>query len=567
MLASASLGAHAQSADPIVQTSLGKVEGTTDINKGVKEFKGIMFATANRFSMPIPVTRWIGVKDAKHFGSACPQAARYNLTEQSLNENCLSLNVTTPLHIKAKEKLPVLLWIHGGAFVGGGSNLYRLDKLSNQGHLVVVSINYRVGLFGFMPHPAMDPASNGDLGLEDQRVGMRWVQKNIAAFGGDPNNVTIAGESAGAGSICQHLASPEQVKGLFHKAILMSGACLQELPTLKNALDKSPIWDAVAKDTKDPNRKFSCPVPADSGYTAAASLQCLKNVSVENLLEAQTYEAGNQLLSFVPSTGNTTVPRSFKEAISSGKVVKVPIINGGAQNELRLYVAYDVLGSNGTKTKYPVNPEKVNAHYLPAFYGTDNGRFTLILKRYFKSASKPVHLNGATLGSMLSDYNPNFGINNCLYLKTANAYNGVKGMLPIYEYEFGDPAALVLGVGIAQGENPGFTLGAVHSAILNYFFPNLSNTNVIDAPDLPVASQQLANQMVAYFANFARTGKPFLAGQPAWPKYNGTHAQPSSPSVLFFTPSNIHTYTAYGDNNSSATNGHQCAYWDSVFPE
>ena len=200
--------------DPmVIQTDLGAVRGV--YRNGVLEFRGIPYAAApsgdRRWAPPQPAAAWTGIRDASNFGSACPQAAQFGLTEESNDEDCLSINVSVPKGVKVGVKTPVFVWVHGGAFVGGSSNLYRLDALARSG-VVAVTFNYRVGVFGFMPHPAFDAAYNGGYGLEDQR--------NIAAFGGDPDNVTLAGESAGAGSICQHFASPEHVEGLFYKVIM-----------------------------------------------------------------------------------------------------------------------------------------------------------------------------------------------------------------------------------------------------------------------------------------------------------------------------------------------------------
>lgn len=558
--------AIAQPTDYTIKTPLGELKGIKDLSKGVLEFKGIQYATADRFSSAVPTLAWRGVKDATQFGSNCPQSARFNLTEQSLNEDCLYLNVSMPADIKPGEKLPVMLWIPGGGFVGGGSNLYKLDYLAHNGRIVVVSINYRLGLFGFMPHPAMNPDTNGDLGLEDQRIAMRWVKNNISAFGGDPKNVTIAGESAGAGSICQHLASSDKVSDLFHKAILVSAACMQDLPTLNQAM-ATPIWRSVANNPKDPNRRFRCPVPGDADYTDEKSLTCLKKQSVADLLEAQTYEAGNSILSFVPVTGNKVVPQSFSTAVANGAVMKVPMLMGGAQNELRLYVAYDVLGDNANHKKYPVNLQNTIDYYMPAFYGVNKELNQKILTHYFGSFDNPKNLNGATLGSMLSDFNPHVGINNCYYLRTSNIINSVSGMPAIYQYEFADPHAPALGVGIAKGSNPGFALGAVHSSILNYFFPNLSNTAAIDAPDLSPASQNLGLQMIAYFSSFMNHGKPSAKGNPKWPEYEGNKQNPSSNRVMRFSPNNIHLYNSYGGVDPKAKKAHQCAFWNTVYPE
>lgn len=553
----------AQTTPSVVKTPLGQIQGSSQ--GGVTTFKGIRYATAKRFEPPVPTTQWDGVKQAMTYGSNCPQAARFKLTEESLNEDCLFLNVTVPDDAGKSARLPVLVWIPGGAFIGGGSNLYDASRLARDGNMIVVTINYRVGLFGFMPHPAMDNASNGTLGFEDQLAALQWVKDNIAAFGGNPGNITVAGESAGSGSICQHLATPERASGLFHKAIMISGACLQQLPTVEQALAEA-VWKTVSHNPNDPNRSFRCPVPGDADYSDKASLDCLKKVSVSDLLEAETFEAGNRLLSFVPVTGNQTVARSFREAVATGNIMKVPMIIGGAKDELRLYVAYDVLGDNATQTPYPVNLKNVTEYYLPAFYSKSPDLQKQILTRYFGDPANPQNLNGATLGSMMSDFNPHVGINNCFYLKTANRINGVAQMPPIYQFEFDDPNALVLGVGIAPGKNPGFALGAVHSAILNYLFPNFSNTAAINAPALARPSDKLAGQLIAYFSGFVHDGVPSAPGLPNWPPYNGSDGQPASDTVMLFQPGTLETYKAYGELDPMSRDAHQCAFWQSLFP-
>jgi para-nitrobenzyl esterase len=565
LLCSALSAAFAQTTAIVIDTPAGKLQGLHSTKNSVFEFKGIRYANAQRFEAPVAVDQWRGVLDATTFGSNCAQSARFNLTEQSLNENCLYLNVTIPDTAKPNDNLPVLVWIPGGGFVGGGSNLYRLDRLAREANIVVVSLNYRVGLFGFMPHPAIDAQFNGNLGLEDQRIALTWVQRNIASFGGDPNNVTIAGESAGAGLICQHLASPELVAKLVNKAIVISGACLQQLPTLQQAL-ANPIWETVSHNPNDSNRRFRCPVPGDSDYSAQASLSCLKSQSVSDLLQAQSFEAGDRLLSFVPVTGNKTVPRSFSEAVKTGNVLKAPLMMGGTRDELRLYVAYDVLADNNTGTQYLVTLDNVNNHYLPVFYGTDKTINQKILERYFGDAESPHNLNGATLGSMLSSFNPNVGLNNCLYLQTANVLNAVPDMPPIYQFEFNDPDALVLGIGLAPGEDPGFELGAVHSSILNYLFPNFSNTAAIDAPDLPAASDELGSQMIAYIGRFMREDYHFSDLPAPWYPYDGLPDAPASNNVLLFKPGQIASYNAYGELSPKATEAHQCAFWASLYP-
>lgn len=549
----------------LVQTPLGLLQGLHEKSEGVVSFKGIRYAHAQRFEPARSIAPWTGIQKAVAFGNNCPQTARYELTEASLDEDCLFLNITAPDQPTAHKKLPVMVWIPGGQFLGGGANLYDARRLARLGQMVVVTLNYRVGLFGFMAHPAMQAATNGTLGLADQIEALRWVKNNISAFGGDPNNITLAGESAGSGSICQHITNPVANRGLFHKAILMSGSCLQPIPTLDWALS-NPIWQAVSHNPKDAQRKFRCPTPSDPGYSDQASLQCLRKTSVFDLLQAQTFEAGNRLLSFMPVSGNQIVPRSFKEALATGQLMKIPMVMGGARDELRLYVAYDVLGENNSQTSHPINLESLKKYYLPAFYGSDPSLQSKIIQRYFASDTKPINLNGASLGSMLSDFNPHVGLSNCLYLKTSNALNGVPGMAPIYQFEFADSDAPVLGVGLAPGKNPGFELGAVHSAILNYLFPHFSNTAAINAPSLPAHSDRLANVMIEYLANFMRHGTPSAQGQASWTRYDGTVASPRSETVMLFQPGASRPYAAWGGPTTSSRDAHQCAYWASLYP-
>ena len=601
--------------DRLVQTDLGYVQGAT--RNGVLEFRGIPYAAApigaKRFALPQAAAPWTGVLDASQFGKSCPQSARFNLTEASFEEDCLFVNVSSPANMAAGAKLPVFVWIHGGAFVGGGSNLYRLDQLANQGQMVVVSLNYRVGLFGFMPLPAAGSAAlgangNGNLGLEDQRLALKWVQKNIAAFGGDPSNVTVAGESAGAGSICVHLASADKVGGLFYKAVAISGGCLFPMPSVQEAIGSyvpyatttsfpvigspaeatatpvespavgAPAWQIIAQ-----NPNVNCIVP----NTPVASLpspqaigDCLRNVKVKNLLLAQNYFSNVAIMAFSPTIGSdarsladatTTAPRSFSDAIGSANFMQVPLIMGGAQNELRLYMAYNVLGQNGLNVKIPVSNDggaSVNSAYMNMFYGNGvscpGSQCSAITKRYFPdpgTSAKPgtTPINGATFGSMISDFTPNVGINHCLYLKTSNTLYGKTGNKQ-YQFEFADPHALVAGVGITVPPNEplGFDLGAVHSSVLNYFFPKLSNTAAINAPDLPATSQTLADQMVAYWSSFARTGVPAPTGLPVWPAYDGAAL---STKVMRFQPSDIGPITPF---NADAE--HQCTgfWWAAV---
>lgn len=558
---------------PVVQTSLGPVQGL--VRNGANEYRGMPYALAPtdnlRWALPQPVTAsWSNVFQAYDFGPACPQEARFGVTEASDNEDCLSINVSVPADIKPGEKLPVLFWIHGGAFVGGSSNLYRLDKLATAGRLVVVSLNYRLGALGFMPSQAFaKDGYNGNYGLEDQRLAMKWVQDNIEAFGGDKTNVTIAGESAGAGSICMHLASPDQVvsqspgdlnppvkvKDLFQKAITQSAGCMQPLPTVAEGEAKASasIQGALC--------------PSSSNPTNADVLKCMRKQSVEALLNEQGAYAkshSTDVTAFSPVIGDRTVPLSFKDAAAADKLVNVPMIMGGTKSELVLYASYFWQDGQAQDSAVPpINASTISSVWLNAFYNPlPTGGLSAITAQYPNLLSADSNVVAETYGQVLSDYNPSLGINNCLYLHTSDVILNTPSRrtagLPIYQFEFADAAAPVCGIGIAS-PCPPFPMGPVHSSELNYLFPNLSNTSKINAPDLAPASQVLANQMVVYWATFAYTGSPNVLGQPNWPQYGGATVPFGGSSVMLLDPNNVKAY--------SADNQHNCtSFWKGQYP-
>jgi len=518
----ASAGHPTAGSPTVVSTEAGAVRGV--VRNGALEFRGIPYAAPptgqRRWAQPTAAQPWSGLRDASAFGPACPQEARFGITERSENEDCLSLNVSVPADRKPGERLPVLVYIHGGAFVGGSSNLYRLDRLAREGRLVVVSPNYRVGVFGFMAHPALaSNGFNGNYGLEDQRFALAWVRRNVAAFGGDQGNVTIGGESAGAGSICMHLATPERSKGLFDKAFILSAGCFSRLKTTAEAQDSGA----------ELARLVGCGMSLDPAV-------CLRSRSVATWLAAQGQYAQtdpSDLIAISPSVGDRSLPRFPRDAAENGAIVEVPVLMGGARHELRLYVAYAVqAGYAITAANYP--------KALRLFYGDKEPQ---VAAQYPPGASPP-----ATYGSVLSSYNPKLSINNCAYLRTADSF---RARMPVYEFEFADNRALVLGVGIAPPD-PGFALGAVHSAALNDLFPNYSNTSRINAPELEAASQKLASTMVASLASFARSGQPNGTGLPAWPVYRG-----GATVMLWDTPQpRPYDASAY----------HRCDFWRQLYP-
>lgn len=503
--------------DPLtIATDRGLVRGAP--GPAVREFKGIPFARPPlgelRFAPPQPAAPWRGVLDATRDRSACPQLARYGVTDASDDEDCLYLNVTVPTPNGAPTtKRPVMVWIHGGAYVGGSSNIYPLDYLSRTGDMIVVSINYRLGVLGFMTHPAFAAAHNGSLGLEDQRQALRWVKRNIAAFGGDAANVTLAGESAGAGSVCMQLIAAKETRGLFQKAIVQSLGCTVRLNSMAEA---GRAGDEVS-------RQLHC-------TDAASAIACLRSKSVQELLDAQKSVGAKYPRAFTPSVGSISVPRQGAEAFSNGRFLRVPIINGGNRDEMRLYVAYAIQGGQVvTNDTYP--------KLLTSLYG-DVAPAVLAKYPLGKFSSAP-----AALGTAESDFVPDGPLSNCLYLKMAV---DASRYVPVYEYEFADRRAP------PEMDDPGFEMGAVHSAELPYFFPHISYNSKINGAGLDPASQPVSTAMVAYWSSFVHTGHPSPAGLPTWPRYR------AATDVMRFEPGAMHTFDAAAS--------HHCEFWQEHYP-
>lgn len=508
---------------PVITTEGGQVHGV--LRHGVVEYRGIPYAEspagAKRWTLPEPAKSWEGVLYAEDFVPMCAQAARYDLTEASNNEDCLYLNVTVPfVQETVAVKRPVIVWIHGGGFVGGSSSLYRLDHLAKEAGAVVVSINYRLGVLGFMPHPGFDADHNGAYALEDQRLAMHWVRRNIAAFGGDPENITLAGESAGGASVCMHLLTPEATEGLFHKAIIQSAACSFQL---RNAKQWSEFGVKVANEV-------GCTDPQHA-------VDCMRSKSVQQLIAAADKVADGDLMAFAPVIGTKTLPRQTLESLEAGKFVKVPVLAGGTRDELRLYVAYaEQAGQRITADNF--------ADVLRETYG-DNA--AAVQARYplagFESAP-------AALGSITTDFRPDIGINHCLYVESARL---LSRHVPVYLLDFADRDAPVLGVSIPETPDPEFELGAVHSSELNYLFPNFSNTTKLDGPELKPASRELSDQLVETWAQFIRTGVPQAKGLPAWPRFA------DAGEAMRFEPGNSRLIDPAAE--------YQCGFWKRLYPK
>ncbi|WP_157762424.1 carboxylesterase/lipase family protein [Nocardia yamanashiensis] len=457
----------------------GKVQGNGD--NGSRLFQGIPYAAAPvgalRWQPPAAAANWDGVRDATRPGARCPQAATGHgllpvdlagTATEPVAEDCLFLNVRTPAS-SAEDRLPVLVWIHGGSFTGGSGSAYDAKRLAAQG-IVVVTVNYRLGTLGFLAHPAVDAdGSGGDYGLLDQQAALRWVQRNIGAFGGDPAQVTIAGESAGGISVCGHLAAPGSA-GLFRSAVLESGACDATVPA--TTARRSSLEYAAALGCADPG-------------TAAACLRALpaerlvaQPVSYPITLGHIAYGNGPWLVS-----GGSALPENPADAIRAGRAARVPVLSGTTRDEMRMavYLGFETQG----KTIGAENYEAVLAAV-----GGDPAQ----VRREYPVGQYPSPTSGfaaAMTDAWVCD------VNSQADARAAAA--------PAYTFEFAEAAPFP--------RSTSFPMGAYHTAELPYLF---------DVADLPVAfdarQTALANQVVSYWANFVRAGNPNGAGLPEWPR-------------------------------------------------
>jgi para-nitrobenzyl esterase len=464
---------------PVVVTARGAVQGV--VGGGTRSFLGIPYAAApvgrRRWAPPAPHASWVGVRPATTFAPGCPQGASL-LGKASADEDCLYLNVFTPGGDSGKP-WPVMVWIHGGGLVSGDASSYLPDRLVAQG-VVVVTPDYRLGVLGFLAHPALAVGrvdrTSGNYGLLDQQFALRWVQRNIAAFGGDPHEVTLFGQSAGGLSVHDQLASPED-RGLFQRAIVESGGYSGSQPTLKQAEAAGETFAA----------RVGCRV-----QTAV----CLRRVPVATLLAAQPS------FQVTPVLDGRFLTRTITAAFAAGRFVRVPVIEGSTRDEFRFFVATGGLAG----IPRPRYREAISAT-LGVAPSTANAIAEQYPPRAYSSAS--VALAAAATDALYA----------CRALEAART---LARFVPTYQYEFADEDAPRF-----FPEAPTFPLGAYHASELQYLF------TLRGVPSqLAGSHEDLSEAMLRLWAQFARTGSPGIG----WPRLSQTSAAvelltPPAPSV------------------------------------
>ncbi|TWR26878.1 carboxylesterase family protein [Mucilaginibacter achroorhodeus] len=495
LLQSACLGAYAQMQ---VKTVNGTVEGVTE-KSGVSSFKGIPFAQPPigelRWKEPQPVNNWTGVRKCDAFGYNGMQKKVFGdmgFRSAGMSEDCLYLNVWVPAG-KPKAKLPVLVYFYGGGFVAGDGSEARYDgeSMAKRG-IIALTVNYRLGVFGFLAHPELTKESkhnaSGNYGLLDQNAALRWVQANIAAFGGDPKRVTIAGESAGSISVSAQMVSSLS-KDLINGAIGESGAMIA--PTLPGV----PL-----KVAEENGVKFM-------GQVGAKSLSDLRAIPADQLLEMAS-KPGVQNVVAAAIDGYFFTKKPI-ETLEAGEQAKVPLLVGWNNAE----IPYQALmwGEAPTPENY--------AKKVKSLYGEKADE---VLKLYPGNTQKEV-IKSAT--ELASDRFISYST-----WKWADAHAETGGK-PVYRYLFSKPrppmtaamgnAKQGLAGGIIKDEGkkpeapkqPAPYNGAAHASEIEYAMGNLAtNKTYAWTPE----DYKVSETMESYFANFIKTGNPNGKGLPKW---------------------------------------------------
>ena len=468
------------SAGPIVHAPAGAVEGSIAAG-GIRVFKGIPYAAPPlgdlRWRPPAPLAAWSGVRRATEYGPACMQpvvhtGGVYDADLGAMSEDCLSLNIWTPANANSA---PVFVWIHGGALAGGASKemLYDGARMAALG-VIVVSINYRLGILGYLAHPGLSEESpdhvSGNYGLLDQIQALRWIHDNISAFGGDAANVTIAGESAGGLSVMYLMAAPS-ARGLFAKAIAQSA------------------YMVSAQELHE--RRYGTPSAEETGATLATALHA-GDVAALRAMDARALVDGAAAHGFFPflAIDGHVLTRQLVDTFDRGEQAHVPLLAGFNSGEIR-------------SLRFLTPP-------VPA---TSGAYEAAIRQRY-----------GDLADAFLRLY-PSNALQESMWATTRDAlYGWTAERLAVKQTAAGAPAYLYIfdhGYPAMDAAN----LHGFHASELPYMFGNIDRTPPFWPRIPPTTSErQMSDAMLSYWTSFARTGRPRAEGEPDWPAFGSIGA-------------------------------------------
>jgi para-nitrobenzyl esterase len=460
-----------------LHTSNGVLEGVVSADGKVRTFKGIPYAAPPvgplRWKPPQRAPVWSGVRKAVEFGPRCMQGRIFDdmiFRDAGPSEDCLYLNIWMPAN-PAQGKLPVMVWIYGGGFRAGGASEPRQDggNLSKLG-VVVVSFNYRLDIFGFFAHPELTKESphgaSGNYGLLDQVAALEWVKRNIATFGGDPENVTIFGESAGSMSVSALMASP-LAQGLFQRAIGESGACLGRKPTKSR------------QEVENLGVKF-----AESEF-GTSGIEVLRAKSAQEVMDAALKPKATH---FSVDVDGYFLPQDCRSIYAAGEQSHVPLLAGWNKDEEEYEAFFDK--DAPTVLNYVARAKVKFGSKADAFLKLYPATTDAQAKRAAQDYAGDDFIAFSTWRWL------------DLHVKT--------GKSPVFRYEFDQTLPLALDA------KPGTEPTAPHASDIEYVF------RVLPSRDLPWRAEhhEVSELMAAYWTNFAKMGDPNGPGLPKWPTHN-----------------------------------------------
>ena len=477
-----STGVHAQTVPVLgetIQIENGTVHGTPRDPQGLLVFKGIPFATAPvgdlRWQAPQPAKSWQGTRDATGYGNRCWANIRVpSLAGRTggvpLSEDCLYLNVWTGANASS-ERRPVMVWIHGGGFQFGTAGDPNTDgALLAQKGVVLVSVNYRLGVFGFFAHPKLrsEGRLSGNFGIQDQIAALKWVHANIANFGGDSKNVTIFGESAGSQSVSLLMGSP-MAKGLFHRAIGQSGSSLQQIPSLAEMGLRGAAFAGAL-----------------GASSVAKSIEELRAMPADRINTAAAWDfAGGAAMVFAPAIDGHVFPAAMEQIFRQGKQNDVPLLAGYNKREGFPFLSERL--PHRTAAEFREAAERV--------FGTD--KMPQFLALYPSESDAAVKVSAEELQADIRQKAETWA---WLSLQSKTGKSAVFGYHFAYESPYSPIASHVADVAFVFG-----TLAP------QFFAPN--------APPAGPADRKLSNEMMSYWVNFATKGDPNGPDLPPWPEF------------------------------------------------